>query len=187
MRAFLAAGLISSDRASNRADIAYLFYLPFCHLFVSGDKLHRRCSPFLTKAQDFVWGPDLKAALTSINQSLSTLPEAERQKGLHKIAPKPPGDTNNLVVSLWEKHTPTSGRSSRLDIPLDPAAERKMVQELKAFCDSPTAPEAATISSDSLESVAIERRVAPKRGSWWVIPKAVADKEREHKMRFDCL
>ena len=29
----LAANLISSDRASNRADIAYLFYLPFCNIF----------------------------------------------------------------------------------------------------------------------------------------------------------
>lgn len=95
------------------------------------------------------------------------------------LAARPPCDTNNLVVSLWKKHTPTSGRSSRLDIPLDPAAERKMVEQLKAFCDSPSASEVATVSSDDLESVAIERRVAPKRGSWWVIPKAVADKERE--------
>jgi hypothetical protein len=31
----LAAGLISPDRASNRTDIAYLFYLPFCTTFVS--------------------------------------------------------------------------------------------------------------------------------------------------------
>ena len=33
------ASLISASRPSNRVDIAYLFYLPFCMAFVSSDKL----------------------------------------------------------------------------------------------------------------------------------------------------
>lgn len=33
----LGANLISAERASNRIDISYLFYLPFCMVFVSGD------------------------------------------------------------------------------------------------------------------------------------------------------
>lgn len=91
----LAANLISSDRASNRADIAYFFYLPFCHIFVSGDKLHRRCAPvFLTKQQDFVWAQDLKTDIARINRELSSISEEERQIGLHKLVPQPPGDPN---------------------------------------------------------------------------------------------
>jgi hypothetical protein len=173
----LGANLISSERASNRADIAYLFYLPFCHLFISGDKLHRRCAPaFMSSKQDFLWGPDLKAALTNINQQFSTASEADRQQGLHKLAPMPPGDANNLVVSMWEKHAPMKKNSSQ-DIPLDPEAQRKLVEHFKAFSKAPIAPEVAFIPGDELESVAIERLVPPKRGSWWVIPKAVADKE----------
>lgn len=173
----LGANLISSERASNRADIAYLFYLPFCHLFVSGDKLHRRCAPaFMSSKQDFLWGPDLKAALTSINQELSIASEAERQQGLHKLAPRPPGDASNVVVSMWEKHAPMK-RESPLDIPLAPEAERKLVEHFQAFSEAPTAPEVASLPVDDLESVAIERLVPPKRGSWWIIPKAVADKE----------
>jgi hypothetical protein len=35
----LDAGLISSERPSNRVDIAYLYYLPFCMIFTSGDSL----------------------------------------------------------------------------------------------------------------------------------------------------
>ena len=58
----LAANLISSSRPSNRIDVAYLFYLPFCKLFVSSDRLHKRCAPhFLRKDQQFIWGPDLKS------------------------------------------------------------------------------------------------------------------------------
>ena len=174
----LAANLVSADRASNRADIAYLFYLPFCHIFVSSDKLHRRCAPaILSGDQDFVWGLDLKVALTNINQSMSTASEEEREQGLHKLAPRPPGESTNLVVSMWERHSPGDGASKALDMPLDPAAEKKLVEHLKEFSEAPTAPDVSSIPVDDLESVAIERLVPPRRGSWWIIPKAVADKE----------
>lgn len=175
----LAANLISTDRPSNRADIAYLFYLPFCHVFVSGDKLHRRCAKvFLTKQQDFVWAPDLKADLARINAELSATSELERQEGLHKLAPHPPGDSTSLVVSLWEKHAPGARDERPLKTPLDPEAEKRLVQHLKSFSEAPTAPDVAALSVDQLESVSIQRLVPAKKGNWWLIPKTVADKER---------
>ncbi len=64
-------------------------------------------------------------------------------------------------------------------MPLSPEAERKLVEHLRAFTDAPEAPEVASMPVDDLESVAIERLVPPKRGSWWVIPKSVADKEQK--------
>jgi hypothetical protein len=58
----MGANLIASSRASHQVDMAYLFYLPFCSVFVSNDKLHRLCAPlFLRPDQTFVWGEDLKA------------------------------------------------------------------------------------------------------------------------------
>jgi hypothetical protein len=79
---------------------------------------------------------------------------------------------------MWQKH-----HRKPSDQPLSPAltpeSERKLVEHLKAFAKAPEAPEVASIPVDELESVAIERLVPPKRGSWWVIPKAVADKEQE--------
>ena len=177
----LAANLISAVRASNRVDIAYLFYLPFCHLFVSGDKLHQRCAPvFLSKKQDFIWGPDLKAALSAINLQLSSATEAERQQGLRKLAPRPPSDARNLVGAMWEKHhrMPKDEPTSTVRTP---ETVRKLVKNFNAFARAPEAPEVASILVDDLESVVIERLVPPRRGSWWVIPKAVADKEQERE------
>ena len=175
----LAANLISADRASNRADIAYLFYLPFCHVFVSGDKLHQRCAPaFLTKRQDFVWGPDLKADIARINRELSAFSEEARQIGLHKLAPRPPGDPSGLVASLWRKHAPNAESSSESKVPMSPEAERKLVEHLNSFAKAPTAPDVAGLPADELESLAIERLVPAKRGGWWLIPKEVADRER---------
>jgi len=177
----LAANLISAERASNRADIAYLFYLPFCHLFVSSDKLHQRCAPvFLQKQQNFLWGPDLKGALTAINQQLSAATETERQQGLHKLAPRPPGDATNLVVEMWERHCSMPADQTPKSA-MTPETERKLVEHLNAFAKAPEATEVKSIPVDELESVAIQRLVPPRRGSWWVIPKAVADKELERE------
>ena len=80
----LASKLISSERASNRIDIAYLFYLPFCMMFVSNDRLHRRCAPlFLRPNQEFVWGPDVKANLGQINEHFPQTPqEHKRPRGV---------------------------------------------------------------------------------------------------------
>ncbi|MCD6673760.1 MAG: hypothetical protein LT106_13000 [Burkholderiaceae bacterium] len=97
----LAANLISTERPSNRVDIAYLFYLPFCHVFVSGDRLHKMCAPvFMQKEQDFVWAPDLKNDLARINSEFLKSSEQERQAGLHKLAPRPPGNPSDLTVAL---------------------------------------------------------------------------------------
>jgi len=53
----IAAGFIAKERPSNKADIAYLHYLPFCMVFASMDKLHARTVPlFLTGKQQFIWG-----------------------------------------------------------------------------------------------------------------------------------
>ncbi len=179
----LAANLISADRASNRADIAYLFYMPFCHVFVSGDKLHQRCAPaFLSKRQDFVWGPELKADIARINRELSTRSEEERQVGLYKLAPQPPGDPSGLVASLWKKHAPNVEISSEPKIPMSAEAERKLVEHLNSFTKAPTAPDLAGLPLDELQSLTIERLVPAKRGGWWLIPKDVADRERDKEV-----
>jgi len=52
------------ERPTNIVDLEYLYYLPFCHVFTSGDKLHRDLAPlFMSREQHFIWAQDLKAAL----------------------------------------------------------------------------------------------------------------------------
>ncbi len=65
----MASGLMNPDKTSNFADVAYLYYLPFCQVFISSDKLHRKCAPlFLREDQQFVWGHDLRPHLTSLTK-----------------------------------------------------------------------------------------------------------------------
>jgi hypothetical protein len=79
----LAGDLISTERPSNRMDIAYLFYLPFCQVFISGDRLHRRCAPlFMRPNQEFVWALDLKADLSRMNAYYLAYPNRSGSAGL---------------------------------------------------------------------------------------------------------
>jgi hypothetical protein len=87
----LAANLISSQRPSNRVDVAYLFYLPLCMVFISWDGLHQRCAPlFLREDQDFIWSPDPKSELQRLDRHFAVLPETTKEKGI-MIRPLPTG------------------------------------------------------------------------------------------------
>ena len=168
----LGANLISADRASNRIDIAYLFYLPFSMIFVSNDKLHRRCAPtFLRHDQQFVWGPDLKSELSRVNNDFSKLPIEVLEQGLMKFAKVPTGDESNLLISLWDKYTPGWRRQEEAPISLSAEKQKKLVQHLRKLTDAPTDTSLSDESDADLENVSIERLVPKKKGSWWLLPK----------------
>ena len=106
----MAAGQIGSQRRSNKADIAYLYYLPFCMVFTSRDNLQVRSAPFFLRPdQSFVHGDDLKADLKKLDFYYDALPEEEKKKGVYSFAACPPDDDLYLVTRLWKKHmTPPS-------------------------------------------------------------------------------
>ncbi len=169
----LAAGLISTGRASNRIDVGYLFYLPFCMLFTSSDKLHRKCAvPFLRTDQEFVWGQDLKAELARLNQHFAQLPEEEREAGLMRFARTPVGDDSTLMIRLWDKHLPNWRNKSDNRVEIGPAGQKKLVESLRNFTDAPTVQATADDPHYSdPDRLAIQRFVPKKKGNWWLLPK----------------
>lgn len=168
----LAANLISAERASNRIDIAYFFYLPFCMVFISGDKLHRKCvEVFLRKDQEFIWGPELKTELGRINSEFTKLPESELLKGLMKFAPSPIGSEEHLLVKLWDRHTPNWRVKTESPVSLGPDAEKQLVESLIGFTNSPTVDPEEFDHEEDLNQVAIQRMIPKRKGSWWLLPK----------------
>jgi len=174
----LAAGLIATERPSNRTDIAYLFYLPFSTLFVSSDKLHRRVAKlFMRTTQEFVWGPDLKAALAKVNQHFLTFSEEERERGLFAPAPNPP--MGNMVSELWDRHMRADYRKDREEKDrMTPEQQAEMLKRLKEFEKQPTVP-AGDLEYAEAEMISIKRSVRRKRGSWWQVPKDMPDTQDE--------
>ncbi|HEY0702968.1 MAG TPA: hypothetical protein VGD60_09400 [Candidatus Acidoferrales bacterium] len=101
----LASDLISRDRPSNKVDMAYLYYLPFCKIFTSKDWLHEQAVPlFMRSNQTFVRSDELKADLAKLDAFYSALPEKIKRSGLHRFAAHPPEDTSFLVTRLWDTY-----------------------------------------------------------------------------------
>jgi hypothetical protein len=171
----VAAKLISSDRPSNRVDIGYLFYLPFCTLFTSSDKLHRRSvAPYLRSDQEFVWGPDFKAALAAINKHYLSLPEAQRELGIMRFAHTPPPDAGPLIAALWDRHRPGWRDPPKVEPKHDPEARKKLADSLIEFSKAPTVAAGPTDKHFlDPERVSIERQVRKRKGSWWQLPKGL--------------
>ena len=176
----LAANLISDGRASNRVDISYLCYLPFSEVFISSDKLHKKCaSPFLRRNQDFVWGPDLKLELARQNTEFSKLPQDVRETGLMKFARSPLD--GNLLIDLWDRHSPGWRKRDKNPVSLTPEAENKLVQEMKVMTESPTAKPSEKDKEAEFEHMSIQRLVHKRKGNWWLLPKDLkASDDEEH-------
>lgn len=174
-RVALGANLVASTRPSHRVDMAYLFYLPFCMIFVSGDKLHRQCaSLFLRSDQQFVWGPELKADLAALNTYFSALPPEIKQQGIYKFANRLPAESQGVIRKLFECHTPNLLKpATSLDVEkINQGANKKIMEDIEKW-DS--APSDGLARGGELETLIIKRSVSRVRGSWVQIGPEVAD------------
>jgi hypothetical protein len=172
------AGLISRDRPSHRADLAYLYYLPFSMVFASNDKLHRETAPlFMTERQTFVWGEDLKSDLRALDAHYSSLPETERNQGLMRFASAPPKDGGFLVAELWDRFLP-SWRNPPPPVKMSNQQERDFMAEFRdaRLPDAETDPSQGIVGDDP-DFLIIERTYPTTRGKWRILPPGVGKKE----------
>jgi hypothetical protein len=162
-------------KADNRVDIAYLYYLPFCHVFVSRDNLHKRVVPlFLREDQTFVDGGDLKADLQKIDAHFSALPDEVKNSGFYKFAKYPPDDPACLVTKLWDKLGTGWRESAAKPEPINQEEGKRIIEELNRIT-------AAAKSSDPNERLSIEdtqfmqitRDILRKKGKWTRFPDDV--------------
>lgn len=175
-------GLISGRRASNKADLAYLYYLPFCMVFTSNDRLHRATAPlFLREDQSFVWGEDLKSALHELDGHYDQLPDEIKALGVMKFAHYPPKHLkDNLVVQLWDTHMKV-GWSDDAETPEDVLARwneegpRPIPDEIFASMADAT-PETSPPDDSPLaehDYVLIRRQMPARKGKWRLLPESV--------------
>jgi hypothetical protein len=170
----ISRGFISSERPSNKIDVAYLHYLPFCNVFISSDKLHKRIAHlFMRKNQKFVWGVDLKDDLSALNRHYMQLPEDVKHGGITSFAPKPPIEGNFLTTRLWDKMMHPKWRvNQEVPTPLPKESNDKIIEHFKGFTDSSMLnSEAIDFEVDNLDLLSLERSVKKKKGNWYQIPK----------------
>lgn len=169
----LASDLVSAGRPSNRVDIAYLFYLPFCMAFVSSDRLHRRCAPlFLRHDQEFIWGFDLKQDLARLDSYYAQQPASAKEKGIMSLAGVPPKDGDFLVAMIWDRLFPNWRQSSETRPDKQPLNRTKVLEYVEQFVNAPTVTSNDIhLDQREVDMLAVKRRVRRKKGSWLQVPK----------------
>lgn len=173
----IAADLISrvrpAGKADNKIDIAYLYYLPFCMVFVSGDKLHERVVPhFLREDQTFVKGPELKADLKKIDEHFDKLPDDVKAKGIFNFAKYPPEEVCPLLVHLWDKHLPLWRQQKAEQKETPPELQKALVEMInKTQRESKPVNHAQHPSIEDVDYVHISRQIYPKKGKWMRVPQ----------------
>jgi hypothetical protein len=113
-------------RPSHYVDLQYLFYAPFCMVFVSSDKFHREMWPATSDVNTFVWGPDLKKELQQRIQIYSALSEQERRAHGYPFFPVEIPDS--IIHQVWQKYIrlPLTGFN-----PKDAEGEPKTIDDLE--------------------------------------------------------
>lgn len=168
----IASDLISRVRpkgkADNKVDIAYLYYLPFCHIFTSNDNLHKRVVPlFLRKDQTFVDAMVLKVDLEKLDDHYSALPDEVKLSGFHKFANFPPRDTAFLVTRLWDSlglHWREIAASHK---PPDQSKHPELIAELDRIQKAAeTADPKERLSAEETMFMEIVRYPQRKKGKW---------------------
>jgi len=115
-----AAFNIFGSSLTDLIDMEYLFYLPFCMAFCSGNKLHARMAPMLLNPQqDFVPTDELKADLHWLADEWRSLSKQERETWAYDHGNCPPRNENSVTHRLWEKHMR----------PWEPGSDNRMTKE----------------------------------------------------------
>lgn len=170
---FATARKLISERTSNRIDMAYLFYLPFCQVFVSSDNLHRRVAPlFARDDQEFVWGLELKSSLLKLNVHYSRLPDAVKETGILSFAQKPPTGIETLVTRLWDKCWPGWRREQKKKKPDHTDEVLRQIKEIQEKAKSASLPlEQTPALKGGPKIFAVQRKIRKRKGSWVQVPK----------------
>lgn len=92
------------DQPTHLIDLQYLYYLPFCNVLASDDRVHRLLAPQLIRSnQDFVLGRDLKADLKLAIAERASLSEDARLRRAYALGDYPPPGVP-VLHGLWKRH-----------------------------------------------------------------------------------
>jgi hypothetical protein len=181
----IAADLIGRGRPSHKIDLAYLYYLPFCMVFASNDKLHASIVPFfLRENQTYISGTELKADLAKLDKHYDALPDEVKQRGVMSFASYPPDDESFLVTQLWDKHMSPEWRKNKAAPIPQPESEvsQYIIEEMRRFKEEGTLiPDSNRISTDKADHMVIERKVLAHKGKWTRFPPEVISRKKNEK------
>lgn len=120
--------LIADERASHHVDFNYFKYLPFCVIFCSNDKLHKKLAPMLMqKDQVFLDLNEIKMALRELVEYYESYPEEKS-----KYRNFPPYDRRLQICDIYDRACNYDWRSfaSAPEEPRDPERDKEIINKV---------------------------------------------------------
>nr|WP_281720378.1 hypothetical protein [Nitrosomonas nitrosa] len=130
----LAQGFINTSwKDKTHLDIQYIYYLPFCMTFTSGDAFLRDIFPFFKRQnQKFLWMDELKTDLRNIKGYWDGLTEEKRKEFRAEYGEYPPDLPGSITAEAWkELMRPRPSKEKRLP-KLSKEQEKRLVEQLIA-------------------------------------------------------
>lgn len=179
-----AANLFTAFRhpQTHKVDIAYLYYLPFCNIFTSSDKIHINLAPiFMRPDQIFISGSELKADFAKLDAHYNLLPDEVKERGSVVFAHCPPDDVSFLTTRLWDKYMATTWRSLKDYVrkfdgtdKIDHRLEKAITKEIKEFIEEGKPVDSSRVLDlDNTDSMILRHVVSATKGKWKKFPPEV--------------
>lgn len=121
------------ERPTNIVDLQYLYYLPFCQVFTSGDKLHRDLAPhFMKPRQQFIWAQDMKKALAELVRYYTQHEEELRKQGSMQFARFPPLQLNTIIHEVYDRLRPRWREEALVpEKPITPEESARIMEQIR--------------------------------------------------------
>jgi hypothetical protein len=159
----LARGLIT-PRATNWIDLEYLYYLPFCNIFVSRDQMHvDLVSPLLTNEQRFIHGDELKRGLGRMANWWEGMSESDRGDFDASAGVGPPEWQDSPTFQAWQEFMDPNyrrrGPRNLMDT-LEPQVLDRVMRHIRRHLDeSTTSPVSVNTDDPGVTFVAKKKTV----------------------------
>lgn len=175
-------GLISSERPSNKVDMAYLYYLPFCQIFTSADKLHIKVAPlFCEQGQIFVPGNEMKQACKEMDEYYSQFQDEIEERGLISFVGYPPYTLDNAITKAWDEFCVPSWRDPIAGIPpgVTKPIEKSDAKTHPTVKEMMSAADVENVSGEEkIDFVTITHKLRARRGKYKMLPQNVIDAKK---------
>ena len=130
-------GLIGTKR-TNRLDLEYCFYLPFCMVFASRDNLHANLAGmFLRNDQEFVDAGLLKSDLGGLADEWKAMSDSEREDRTYNYGSYPPFRDDSVTSRLWKKYmSPWRPGSGNRAVRMSKEEQKRLLEELRPITET---------------------------------------------------
>ena len=124
-------------RPTNYIDLQYLYYSPFCMVFISNDRFHRDMWPATAGVHSFLWGQDVKDDL-SRRVGAGSRGRNRRQESLRRRIIRVRATAQSVIAEMWGRYMretrnfDQAGQAKTID-DLEPEIQQQLKDAMKEF------------------------------------------------------